>query len=112
MKLCLQSITLSFLLLAMVHLAGCATPIHKSFPKLELGQDKADVLEILGRGPEHSERDDDEDHWTYKYYRNDVEYRRRLTFDQNKLVDIGNEVPIMDKNQIQLEKELESIQNP
>lgn len=87
---------------------SCATPIHNSFSKLELGDDKSIVLEQLGN-PKHSVRRDSRDIWVYRYYRGENEYKRTLTFEVSKLTHISEEERVIDPVDILIENDLKNI---
>lgn len=100
--------TFLLLLISTVLFSGCATPLHQAFSKVHLGDDKSTVLEALG-SPKHSVRENGEDRWTYRYYRDNKEYKRTLTFEKSKLIFMTEEEPIMDPVEILIEHDLESM---
>lgn len=89
-------------------LTGCATPVHKSFSKLNIGDDKSTVLETLG-SPKHSVREDGKDIWVYRYYKGDTEYKRTLQFDTSKLSYLSEEEVVKDPKELLIENDLESM---
>ncbi len=88
--------------------AGCSTPVHKLFDRLEVGQDKAEVLEVAGP-PKHSVRSKGRDVWIYRYYKEESEHRRTLVFEQGKLTVVGPESRILDPKENMIESELENL---
>lgn len=48
---------------------GCASPQHQALRRVDVGMDKADVLDLVGN-PTRTDRAYNQDRWTYESYKN------------------------------------------
>ena len=97
-----------FVILLLLLSTACATAVHKAFPQVKVGDDKASTVELLGN-PKHTVRRDGKDFWVYRYYRDGIEFRRTLVFEAGKLESIGAEERIADPREELIEQQLESM---
>lgn len=87
----MKSISLLFLALSFA-LMGCQTNMFKQYEKIQVGQEKADVLEIMG-SPLRSERYKGQDFWTYVFYTSDdTRYEKEVYFTNNKVTYVGEPI--------------------
>lgn len=75
--------TVKFLFLAGL-LSACSSTQHSFENRIQVGMDKAEVLEICG-GPQLTKRRNSEDVWQYFFYSGDQKSVRELHFKNNKV---------------------------
>lgn len=84
----LKTLNILLLFTGLALLVGCASSPHKNLQEVKRGMDKSDVLEIAGN-PTFSLRKNSRDIWIYRYYKEDLELRKTITFYQGDVVKIG-----------------------
>lgn len=70
-------------------LVSCSTPAHLAFEKVELGQGKTDVLELVG-SPNRTKRSKGQDKWTYVFYQGEMPIEKVIKFEEGKVVAVQN----------------------
>ena len=70
-------------------LVSCSTPAHLAFEKVELGQGKTDVLELVG-SPNRTKRSKGQDKWTYVFYQGEMPIEKVIRFEEGKVVAVQN----------------------
>lgn len=72
-------------------LSSCTTPQHSFDSGLQLGMDKAEVIELMG-GPQFTKRRNSEDVWQYHFYNGEQKTVKELHFRNNKVSYKGDPV--------------------
>jgi hypothetical protein len=75
------------LICTVVLLTACASSTQKGDADVHVGMDKDRVLEVAGN-PQHSLRQNGEDHWIFQYYKAGKEWRREVVFDEGKVIKV------------------------
>ena len=76
-------------------MSGCQTYQHKQFQLVKAGQEKGDVLEIMG-SPDSSRRWKGTDRWTYIFYDKNERQEKEIHFEEGKAIYIGDRpVPLI-----------------
>lgn len=75
-------------IVAFCSLLGCSTSLKKALDEVQLGADKATVLESLGN-PKATLRRSGRDIWTFHYYEANQLHMRSLIFENGRVVHIG-----------------------
>lgn len=92
-------------------LIGCASSPIRTFAKIEIGMERADVLELVGN-PLRTERFDGKEKWVYRFYEDDKAIFKQVTFDQTmKVISTGDdteEVKRMDEIKAADQKRVET----
>lgn len=65
-------------------LVSCTTPQHSFDSDLQIGMDKADVIELMG-GPQFTKRRNSEDVWQYHFFNGEQKTIKELHFKNNKV---------------------------
>lgn len=73
---------------AFCSLLGCATSLKKALDEVQLGSDKATVLESLGN-PKATLRRSGRDIWTFHYFEEGQLHMRSLIFENGRVVHVG-----------------------
>ncbi|MCB0366064.1 MAG: hypothetical protein H6624_17950 [Bdellovibrionaceae bacterium] len=81
-------------------LSSCTTPLHVAFERVEVGHEKADVLELVG-SPNRTRRWKGVDEWTYIFYSGHQIVEKEVKFEDGKVVAVQNA-----KGQHSLEQQL------
>ena len=82
-------------------LASCSTPTHVAFERVQLGHEKADVLELIG-SPQRTRRWKGKDEWTYVFYSGQQVVEKAVKFEDGKVVAVQNS-----KGQNSIEQQLQ-----
>jgi len=89
----MSKITISLLVLIFSSVIfGCATSLKQDLQKIDTGMDKSDVLNLLG-SPWITRRVKTQDHWIYRFYEADQEYRKQFVFEYGKVVKMSGAKP-------------------
>lgn len=92
-SLVISKLGFAFALVALA--SGCQTPNKTKIANLEkvqIGMDKAQVLDTTGFGPRYSDRRDGQDRWIFEVYPNRVEsatVEKEVRFQEGKVVYVG-----------------------
>ncbi len=70
------------------NLLGCQTSPIKEFNKISLGNDKSDVIELIG-GPSWYDRKEGTDRWTYILFQDGIRLEREIRFAEGVVAYIG-----------------------
>lgn len=80
---------------------SCASNFDSDLKKIRVGDNKSQVLEILGN-PRRTSRYKDTDRWTYTYLKDDVDHVQNIDFQNGKVIKIAektsNEADINPEN--------------
>lgn len=79
---------LTFSLCALL-VTACASNLSKDLQKIQIGDDKDRVLELLGN-PKRTNRIKDVDRWTYVYHQDGVEKSEHIEFKNGKVIKIAD----------------------
>ncbi|MCC7403340.1 MAG: outer membrane protein assembly factor BamE [Bdellovibrionales bacterium] len=81
----------SFLLVScgLVLMPSCSTPPHVAFERVQLGDEKADVLEVMG-SPQRTRRSKGQDEWIYIFRSGQEMVEREVLFQDGKVVAVQN----------------------
>jgi len=100
---------LLFYLFGTLTIIGCQTSPIVEFSRINLGQDKSDVIEHAG-GPSWSDRKNGLDRWTYIIFQDGVRLERQVLFSEGIVAYVGDPVePFIsaeEQDQINTEKNL------
>jgi outer membrane protein assembly factor BamE len=80
------------LILILTLFAACQSSRLKSFENLTLGQEKDYVLDKLGN-PTYTERINDQDHWSYIFYEDDIRHEKVIYFLDGYITFLGKPIP-------------------
>ncbi len=95
-----------FFSIAFILLSSCSHDPYKEFSKIQIGQDKGDLLETLG-SPLRARHTEDTDIWTYRFYKNGESIYKDITLRNNHIVQITDAREPDLKAISQKEKEIE-----
>lgn len=73
-------------------ISGCSTPMSKGLDSVQVGMNRAAVLEAAGN-PKFTQRAQSQDTWVYAYFEGEQEYRRPVIFVDGKVTEIGTPRP-------------------
>jgi outer membrane protein assembly factor BamE (lipoprotein component of BamABCDE complex) len=68
---------------------SCSTPPYVAFEKVQLGDEKADVLEVMG-SPQRTRRSKGQDEWIYIFRSGQEMVEREVLFQDGKVVAVQN----------------------
>lgn len=88
----MKKFNLLILLLGMF-LVSCASALYKEFEQLKVGMDKSQVVEVVG-SPSRTDYRMNKHIWTYRFFDNGQPFTKELHFDKDKLVYIGDPIPV------------------
>lgn len=76
------------LFLTLSSITSCTTSPKRDFEKIQVGMDKADVLELMGN-PKRTRRWKGKDEWIYRFYDNNQEVQKKLVFELGRVIEIA-----------------------
>jgi len=75
--------------MCVLFVAACSTPQHKALRSIDVGMDKADVLEKLGN-PTRKTRHQGQDRWSYEYQNESGMQLTHIYFAGGKVTYVGD----------------------
>lgn len=72
-------------------LSGCQTSPITEFSRINLGQDKSDVIEFAG-GPSWKDRRNGMDRWTYILFQDGIRLERQVLFSEGIVAYVGDPI--------------------